>query len=104
VSLVPPCGPEVPPVEPTFGTVDIRASTIAVDLLRAVADGREEVAGRLADALAERVLATPAVRAALLVREGGPLVIARAVGLAERVLDGLAAEKRPVRPAGQERA
>jgi hypothetical protein len=35
-------------------------------------EGREEVAGRMAQALAERVLAMPAVRAALLVREEGP--------------------------------
>jgi hypothetical protein len=73
---------------------------IALERLHAVADGREDAAGQAARALAERVLATPAVRAALLVREGGPLVIARAVGLAERVLEDPSAEARAARPAG----
>jgi len=96
---VPSCGPEVPGGQPTCGTIETGTSAIAMELLRAVADGREEAAGQLAQALAEHVLATPAVRAALLVRKGGPLVIARAVGLAERVLEVVAAETRAARPA-----
>jgi hypothetical protein len=60
-----------------------------VQLLEAVADGREEDAGELAEALANHVLSAPVVWAALQVREAGPLAVARAVGLAERVLEAL---------------
>ena len=65
---------------------------MATELLRAVADGREDAARQFSEALADHVLSTPVVRAALLVREGGPRAIARAVGLAERVLEALAME------------
>jgi hypothetical protein len=60
-----------------------------VALLEAVAGGREHEAAQLAEALANLVLSAPAIRAALQVRDGGPLAIARAVGLAERVLQPL---------------
>ncbi len=61
-------------------------------LLASVADGQAAEAGVQGVELAEAFLAAPAVRLALGVREGGPLAIARAVGLAERVLQALAAE------------
>jgi hypothetical protein len=54
VSLVPPGGPEVTRGEPTFGTVDGSIQEVAVAMLTAVADGSEEDAGNLANALAER--------------------------------------------------
>jgi hypothetical protein len=44
-----------------------------MELLQAVADGLEQPAGQLADALAAQVLEALLVRAALLVHAGGPL-------------------------------
>ena len=91
VSHVPWWGPQVPGGEPTCGTVATLPAT-ALELLRAVGDGREQPAGQLAEALAALVLESPVVQAALQVRAGGPLAIARAVGLAERILEAFAAE------------
>jgi hypothetical protein len=81
----------MPGGEPTCGTVATLPAT-ALELLRAVADGLEDPAGRLAEALAAQVLESPVVQAALQVQAGGPLAIARAVGLAERVLEAFAAQ------------
>jgi cobalamin biosynthesis protein CbiG len=58
---------------------------LALALLHAVADGSEGEAVALAGELADAVLASPMVRLAHAVREGGALAIARAVQLAERV-------------------
>jgi hypothetical protein len=88
VSDAPSCRPEVTDGEPTYGTVQTPLVRIANELLRAVVDGREQDAKQFAEGLAERVLSTPLVRGALLVREGGPLAVARAVGLAQRILQG----------------
>ncbi|MGA7121063.1 MAG: hypothetical protein WBY94_13245 [Polyangiaceae bacterium] len=54
--------------------------------LRAVAEGREEEADELTVKLADAVLSLPIVVAALAVREGGRLAVARGVQLAEMVL------------------
>lgn len=97
---MPPCGPQAPGGEPTCGTLDTSLEAIAVELLHAVADGREKDAGDLADALAGRVLSTQEVRLALQVREGGALAIARAVGLADRILTEPAVATRRVRSGG----
>ena len=60
--------------------------SIALAQLQAVAEGREGEAGELTQKLAEAIVASPLVLAALAVREGGPLAIARGVRLAEQVL------------------
>jgi hypothetical protein len=85
VSRVPRCAPQGPRVEPTCGTDVATLRATALELLDAVADGLEQPAGQLAGALAAQVLEAPLVRAALLVQAGGPLAIARAVGLAQSV-------------------
>jgi hypothetical protein len=61
--------------------------SISLAQLQAVAEGREGEAAELTAKLAEAILGSPVVLAALAVREGGPLAIARGVRLAERVLE-----------------
>jgi hypothetical protein len=61
--------------------------SIAAAQLVAVAEGDAERAGELTARLAEAVLALPIVAAAPAVHEGGPLAVARAVQLAELVLE-----------------
>ena len=66
--------------------VFVDQQSAAIELLRAVADGRESDAAALAYRLAAEVLAAPTVTLAIGVRDGGPLAIARAVLLAEHVV------------------
>ena len=68
-------------------------------LLEAVADGRAEDADALATALANAVLDVDVVRLARQVNEGGPLRIARAMSLAEKVATALHADE-PASPNG----
>jgi hypothetical protein len=58
--------------------------------LKAVAEGREGEADELTVKLADAVLSLPIVVAALAVREGGRLAVARGVQLAEMVLRAVA--------------
>jgi len=70
-----------------FGTdCPANVRSIAVAQLEAVAEGRATEAAQLSKRLAETALASPLVRAALAVREDGPLAVARAVQLAELLL------------------
>jgi hypothetical protein len=67
-----------------FGTAcPANVRSIAVAQLEAVAEGRATDAVQLSELLAQTVLTSPLFRAALAVREGGPLAIARAVQWAE---------------------
>jgi hypothetical protein len=75
-------------------SVFVRWRKLAIAQLEAVAEGKAEEAARLTVELAEAVLALPVFPAALAVREGGPLAIARGVGLAERVLEATSADAR----------
>ena len=86
-------GPETPEESAYFEAacpVFVRCRSTAVAQLKAVAEGREGEADELTVKLADAVLSLPIVVAALAVREGGRLAVARGVQLAEMVLRAVA--------------
>jgi uncharacterized protein (DUF433 family) len=86
---VPLKSPETPDESAYFDaacSVFVRCRSTAVAQLKAVAEGREGEADELTVKLADAVLSLPIVLAALAVREGGRLAVARGVRLAEMVL------------------
>ena len=81
--------PETPEESAYFDAacpVFVRCRSTAVAQRKAVAEGREGEADELTVKLADAVLSLPIVVAALAVREGGRLAVARGVQLAEMVL------------------